>query len=129
MTDPIYDMLIRIKNAQAAKKPDVVFPHSKIKLEIAKTLEKEGYVGSVQKRNKKNLKLIEVGLIYESGEPKISGLKRISKPSRRVYRTSKEIFKVKNGMGLAVYSTSKGLLTNKEAAAKKIGGELMFEIW
>ena len=112
-----------------AKKPIAVFPHSKIKLEIAKALEKEGYLGGAQKRNKKNLKLVEVGLIYENGEPKISGLKRVSKPSRRIYRSSKEIFRVKNGMGLALYSTPRGLLTDREAKKQKVGGELMFEIW
>lgn len=129
MTDPISDMLIRIKNAQMAKKTAVSFPYSKIKFEISKTLEKAGYLIGAQKRSKKNLKLLEVGLIYENGEPKISGLKRISKPSRRIYRALKEIFRVKNGVGIAIYSTPKGLLTDQEARKQKVGGELLFEIW
>lgn len=129
MTDPISDMLIRIKNAQMAKKPAVSFPHSKIKFEIAKILENEKYVGGVQKKHKKNLKLIEVDLLYENGAPRISGIKRISKPSRRVYRAWKEIFGVKNNTGIGLYSTPKGLLTNKETRKQKVGGELLLEIW
>ena len=108
----------------------MVFPYSKIKFEISKALEQAGYLASVEKKGKKNLKLLETVLIYdENGRPKISGLKRVSKPSRRIYRASKEIFRVKNGTGLALYSTPKGLLTDQEAKKQKVGGELMFEIW
>jgi small subunit ribosomal protein S8 len=129
MTDPIADMLVIIKNGQATNKPFVVFSYSKIKLEIAKILEAEGYLGSIQKRSKKNLKLIEVALVYQNKEPRISGIKRISKPSRRIYKSTKEIFRVKNGIGIAIYSTSKGLLSDENARKQKVGGELMLEIW
>lgn len=129
MTDPISDMLIRIKNAQMVKKPVAAFPYSKIKLEIARVLEKAGYLGGVQKRNRKAFKFIEVNLVYENGEGKISDIKRVSKSSRRIYRASKEIFGVKNGGGLGIYSTSLGLLTDKEARKQKVGGELLLEVW
>lgn len=111
------------------KKPTVIFPYSKIKFEIAKIFENEKYLAGVQKKHKKNLKLIEVGLLYENGEPRISGIKRISRPSRRIYRASKEIFGVKNNTGTGLYSTPNGLLTSKEARKQKVGGELLLEIW
>ncbi|MDO8523288.1 MAG: 30S ribosomal protein S8 [bacterium] len=130
MTDPISDMLIRIKNAQAVKKETVSFAHSKLKTEIAKILESRGYIGATQNHGKKQKKLIEVTLVYGAdGMPKISGVKRISKPSRRIYRGAGEIFSVKNGLGTAVYSTTKGLLTDREARKQKVGGEILFEIW
>ncbi|OGF62680.1 30S ribosomal protein S8 [Candidatus Giovannonibacteria bacterium RIFCSPHIGHO2_01_FULL_45_33] len=130
MTDPISDMLIRIKNAQAVKKETVSFAHSKLKNEIAKILESRGYIGAAENHGKKQKKLIEVALIYGTdGAPKISGIRRISKPSRRVYRGVGEIFSVKNGLGTAVYSTTRGLLTDREARKQKVGGEILFEIW
>lgn len=123
-------MLIRIKNAQAVKKETASFAHSKLKAEIAKILESRGYIGSVENHGKKQKKLIEVALLYGAdGAPKISGVKRISKPSRRIYRGVGEIFSVKNGLGTAVYSTTNGLLTDREARKQKVGGEILFEIW
>lgn len=128
--DPIADMLIRIKNGQSSKKESVVFGHSKLKLEIARILERAGYVGTVIKKGRKNKKLIEVGLLYDAhGQPKISNAKRLSKPSRRLYRGFREIFHPRNGYGIAVYSTPKGLLTDREARKEKIGGEALFELW
>src|SRR3989338_8509092 len=113
MTDPISDMLVRIKNAQAVKKDTVSFGYSKLKMEIAKILEKNGYVSGVEHKGKKQRKLIEVKLLYtDDGGPKISGTKRKSKPSRRFYLGFREVHSVKNGLGLAVYSTTKGLLTD-----------------
>lgn len=130
MTDPISDMLIRIKNAQMAKKPDTAFPYSKIKFDIAKILERDGYITDTQKKGRKNQRLIEIKLSYNAeGKSKISEIKRISKLSRRVYRGWREIFPVKRGIGMAVYSTPKGLLTGKEARSQKVGGELLFEIY
>ena len=128
--DPIADMLIRIKNAQRVKKPEASFSYSKIKFEIAQVLEKEGYLGSIERRGRKNSKLVEAKLLYgENGDPRVTGVARISKPSRRIYRSYREIYPPKGGFGLAVYSTPKGLMTHKEARKQKIGGEILFEIW
>lgn len=129
MTDPIADMLIRIKNAQAAKKEAVVLPYSKIKDEIAAILKRFEWVGSVEKRSRKNSKVLEINLLYEDGAPKISEARRISKLSKRVYRGYRKIYSVRKGLGLAVYSTPKGLKTDKEARMEKVGGEILFEIW
>lgn len=130
MTDPISDMLIRIKNAQTVKKEAASFAHSRLKTEIAKILESNGYVGQIENRGKKHKKLIEVKLVYGAGgKPKISGVKRISKLSKRVYRGAQDIYPVKNGLGMGVYSTTKGLLTDKDARKQKVGGEILFEIW
>lgn len=130
MTDPIADMLIRIKNAQAVKKETAVFGYSKLKMEIAKLLESRGFIGGIENHGKKYKKLIEVKLIYGAdGTPKVSGLKRISKASKRIYRGYNEIYKVKNGLGLGVYSTTKGLISDKDARKQKVGGENLFEIW
>ena len=112
-----------------AKKPTVSFPYSKVKFEISKVLESGGYLTDLQKKGRKNLKLIEAKLVYENRMPKISDVNRVSKPSRRIYRAYRDIFSVKNGLGVAVYSTPKGLLTDKEAKKQKVGGELLFEIW
>src|SRR3989344_6210990 len=130
VTDPISDMLIRIKNAGYAGKKTVSFPCSKIKYEIAKLLERINYLADVSKKGRKNIKLIESTIIYNSeGEPAISEIKRISKPGKRVYKKLAEIHKVKNGYGVAVYSTVKGILTDKEVRQQKVGGELLFEFW
>lgn len=127
--DPISDMLIRIKNAQKAKKQAVSFGYSNIKYEIAKLLASEGFVADAQKKGKKSARLLELKLLYDGSDPKITGLKRISKLSRRVYRGYKQIFPVRRGAGAAIYSTTSGLLTDREARKRKIGGEALFEIW
>ncbi len=128
--DPIADMLIRIKNNQAVKKETAMFGYSKMKWDIAKILERSGYLGDVNRKGKKNRKLIEVTLLYdEAGNPKISGVKRISKPGRRVYKSFREIQPVNNSFGSALYSTSKGIVTDRDARKEKIGGEALCEIW
>jgi small subunit ribosomal protein S8 len=130
MTDPISDMLIRIKNAQLVKKDTVSFGYSILKMEIIKVLEKKGFLSGVERRGKKQRKLIEAQLIYaKDGSPKINGIKRVSKPSRRIYTGFREVYSVKNGIGMALYSTTKGILTDKEARKEKVGGENLFEIW
>lgn len=130
MTDQIADMLTRVKNAQASKSEAVFFPYSGIKFEIAKTLERAGYTGAAERKNRKGGKLIELKLLYnETGTPKISGAKRISKSSRRVYRGWRDIYLPKNGFGIALYSTPKGIKTDREASKEKVGGEILFEIW
>lgn len=128
--DPIADMLIRIKNAQFAQKETVSFGHSKLKLEIAKVLERAGYIGATSRKGRKNKKLIETELLYDAaGKPKIIGVKRISKPSKRVYCGFRDIYTPKNGYGIAVYSTPQGLMTDREARKNKVGGEVLFELW
>ena len=128
--DPLADMLVRIKNAQRVHKEAVSFGYSKIKWEIARLLERTGFIGAASRKGRKNKKLIEATLFYDTnGQPKIINTRRISKPSRRVYRGFREIYSPKNGFGIAVYSTPQGLLTDKEARKGKVGGEILFELW
>ncbi len=130
MTDPIADMLTRIRNAQAVKKETVVFPYSKIKWEILNVLSKNDYIKGLDKTNKKNKKFIEIILKYdEEKAPKISELRRVSKPSRRVYVHAKDIWFFKKGLGIKVLSTPKGILSDKEAKKLNVGGEVLLEIW
>jgi len=129
MTDPIADMLNRIKNAQAVGNPTVEFPFSNFKSEVVKVLEKHGFVEKAEKKGKKAKKTIEVTLKYNNKVPAISGLKKVSKPGQRIYLDSKKIKRVKDGYGLAIVSTSKGLMTDQEARKQKIGGEVLCEIW
>ena len=129
MTDPISDMIIRIQNAYRARKESVVIPFSKLKFEIATALEKEGYIKGVAKKGKKVTKAIELGLVYEGGKPLVQGVKRVSKPSRRVYQKASEIRPVKNGYGSSFISTPKGILLDKDAKKELVGGEILFSIW
>jgi len=134
MTDPISDMLNRIRNALMVLHPTVSIPFSKLKYEIAKILENEGLVKKVEKKGRKIKKVIEITLKYQKGEIKkiesvISGLKRISKPGQRIYVRSKEIKRVRGGYGIAIISTPKGIMTSKEARKKKLGGEIICEVW
>ena len=130
MTDPIADMLTRIRNAQAVKKQTVIFPYSKIKWEILNVLSKNGFIKGLDKTNKKNKKFIEIILKYdEEGAPKISELKRVSKSSSRRYIQAKNIWFFKKGLGLRILSTPKGILCDKEAKKLNVGGEVLLEIW
>jgi small subunit ribosomal protein S8 len=128
-TDPIADMLTRIRNTVPLKKEKVVIPFSKLKFEIAKILEKEGYVRKVEK-SEGNFASIDIELKYTSEkESVIQNLKRISKPGRRVYVEYQKIPRVLNGLGMAIISTSAGLMSDKEAKKRKIGGEVICEIY
>ncbi len=137
MTDPISDMLTRIRNASAIKKDEVVLPMSKIKYEIAKILERDGWVGKVEvikEKGKKNgsaaFDNLKIVLKYGDGhKPAISSLKRISKPGLRIYVSKDELPKVLNNLGIAIISTSHGLMTNKDARKKNVGGEILCEIY
>ena len=130
MTDPIADMLTRIRNAQAVKKQTVIFSYSKIKWEILNVLSKNGFIKGLDKTNKKNKKFIEIILKYdEEGAPKISELKRVSKSSSRRYIQAKNIWFFKKGLGLRILSTPKGILCDKEAKKLNVGGEVLLEIW
>jgi small subunit ribosomal protein S8 len=129
MTDPISDMIIRIKNAGNSHKESLSFPYSNLKFEICSLLQKEGFIKSAAKKGKKIAKSIEVELVTEGKLPHIQGVKRVSKPSRRVYRKYDEIRPIKNGYGRLVLSTPKGLLTDISARKQKVGGEALFQIW
>lgn len=130
MTDPIADMLTRIRNAQAARKEDLVMPFSKIKYEILKLLVREGYIESVDKIQEKSYPELHVILKYKQDKSAfIEHIKRISKPGQRIYVNKDRLPKVLNDFGLAILSTSQGIMTNKKARRVKVGGELLFEIW
>ncbi|RLC34747.1 MAG: 30S ribosomal protein S8 [Candidatus Nealsonbacteria bacterium] len=129
MTDPITDMLNRIRNAQAVGKETVEIPFSNLKYEIARILEKEGFIEKVEKKGKKFRKFIEITLKYENGASAISGLKRVSKPGQRIYLPYGKLRPVKGGYGISIISTSRGIMTNKQARKNKLGGEVICEIW
>ena len=130
MTDPIADYLTRIRNASRAKHKKVDIPASKIKLEITKILLKEKFIQGFTKIDDNIQGIIRVYLRYdENNESVISNLKRISKPGQRIYVDSKNIKKVKGGYGIAIISTSKGLMIDREAKKNKLGGEILCEIW
>ncbi len=129
MTDPVADMINRIKNAQTVSKETVKVPYSKLKYEIAKILEKKGWVEKVERKGKIPSKVIEIKLKYDNKKPAISKVKRVSKPGQRIYKSYTEIRRVREGRGMSIISTSKGLMTNSQAKKEKQGGELLFEIW
>lgn len=132
MTDPIADMLTRIRNAQAVKKTEVAVPFSKFKYNLAQVLAEEGWLVSVEENSadKNNFRELRLKLKYhKSGRPVIMSLRRVSKPGRRVYVDYEHLPRVLNGLGVAVVSTSHGLMTNKEARRAKIGGEIICEIY
>jgi len=129
MTDPIADMLTRIRNAQKNTHSDVSMPYSKLKLSLANILEKEGYISSV-KEKKEFPKEIILGLKYSKNDrPVINELKRISKPGQRIYAPNDKLPRVLNNLGISIISTSKGLMTGREARRNKLGGEVLCQIW
>ncbi len=123
-------MLNKIKNAQAVAHLTTEVPFSNLKYEVAKILEKNGFIEKAEKKGRKAKKTIEIVLKYNDKTPAISGLKIISKPGRRVYLDSSRIKKIKDGYGMAIISASKGgIITDKEARKQKVGGEIICEIW
>ncbi|MBP9816427.1 MAG: 30S ribosomal protein S8 [Candidatus Pacebacteria bacterium] len=130
VSDRVGDFIIRLKNAGAIGNTSVVLPHSGHLEDIAKKLRDLGFVASVDVREKGGKKMLEVGLAYhENGVHKINDVKRISKPGRRLYVSSRTAHSVKNGLGARIISTPKGILADKEARQVKVGGEELFEIW
>lgn len=129
MSDPIADMLTKIRNAQAVKKPEVILSFSKIKFNIAKILEREGWIERVGKRKGIHDQIRIVLKYDEEKNPVIKGLKRISKPSRRIYVNKEKLPRVLSNFGIAIISTSQGLMTNKEARRRKLGGEVICEVY
>ena len=125
MTDPVADMLTRIRNGQSARKVSVLVPSSKLKLSLCEVLKQEGYIEDFTVGNEAQKSTIEVRLKYYQGSPVIESAERISKPGRRVYKPSKELPKVLGGFGIAIVSTSKGLMTDQQAKAVGYGGEIL----
>ena len=129
ITDPIADMLTRIRNANNAKHETVDVPASKLKLAIAKILAEEGYIKSYQFVENGNQGVIKITLKYLGKEKVITGLRRVSKPGLRVYVSSEELPKVLRGLGIAIISTSKGVMTDKNARKEHVGGEVLAFVW
>lgn len=132
MVDPISDMLTQIRNAQAVGHTTVDLPFSKIKFSLAEILAKEGLIKKILKKGRGIKRKIEIELLYEDKKntiPKVNQLKRISKPGKREYIKAKDIRPVLAGRGINIISTSKGLMTGKEAKKKELGGEILCEIW
>ena len=125
LTDPIADMLTRIRNAHLALHKEVNVPRSKMKEALAAILKQEGYVEDVAVDGD----VITITLKYQKGRPVITGLKRVSTPGRRVYVNSRQIPRVQNGLGICILSTSSGVMDGATAQDKKVGGELLCEIW
>ena len=129
LTDPIADMLTRIRNANLAKHNTVKIPFSKIKESLANILKSEGYINNFEVKEEGTKKDIIVSLKFMDGEAVIKGLKRISKPGRRVYTSVESLPKVLGGLGIAVVSTPKGVITDKECRKHSVGGEVLCYVW
>ena len=129
MTDPIADMLTRIRNANRQHYDNVMVPASKLKVGIAEILKNEGFINGYTVEGEAPIQNINISLKYRGNDRVITDLKRISKPGLRVYAKVDEIPKVLNGLGIVILSTSQGLMTDKEARAKKVGGEVLAYIW
>ena len=128
--DPIADMLTRIRNANTNKHDSVLVPQSKTKLAIAEILKNEGYIVDYKASVVDGIKMIEITLKYgPNGEKVIQGLKRISKPGLRIYANAEQLPKVLNGLGIAIVSTSKGIVTDKNARKLNVGGEVLAYVW
>jgi len=125
MTDPIADMLTRIRNAQAVGKTVVSMPSSKLKISIAQVLKDEGYIDGFTTRDNEGKEELEVGLKYYAGEPVIEKIERVSRPGLRIYKGRDELPSVMNGLGVAIVSTSKGVMTDRKARATGVGGEVL----
>ena len=125
MSDPIADMLTRIRNAQMAEKVTVAMPSSKLKVALAKVLQDEGYVDGFKIVTDNGKPTLEIGLKYYADRPVIEKIQRVSRPGLRVYKGSEDIPQVMNGLGVAIVSTSKGLMTDRKARANGIGGEVL----
>jgi small subunit ribosomal protein S8 len=129
-TDPIADMLTRIRNANQALHPDTAMPSSKLKVEIAKILSAEGFVDGYEEVDDRVGKKLTVRLRYGTDRERVlKGIRRVSSPGRRVYKGAHELPRVQGGIGVAIVSTSNGLLTDREARGRNIGGEIVCEVW
>ncbi|HEY8354039.1 MAG TPA: 30S ribosomal protein S8 [Methylophilaceae bacterium] len=125
MSDPIADMLTRIRNAQSVNKPEVSMPSSKLKVAIAEVLKDEGYIEDYSVQQEGGKAQLNISLKYYAGRPVIETIRRVSRPGLRIYRGSQEIPKVMNGLGVTIVSTSKGVMTDRKARAAGVGGEVL----
>lgn len=125
MSDPIADMLTRIRNAQLSEKTSVEMPASKLKVAIAQVLKDEGYVEDFRVRQADGKSLLDVSLKYYAGRPVIEKIERVSRPGLRIYKAKNELPNVMNGLGVAIVSTSKGVMTERKARASGVGGEVL----
>jgi len=129
-TDPISDMITRIRNAQLRTLNTVLIPNSKLRARILDVLKEEGYIADYKpSTNEKNNKLLLIDLKYNNGIPVIKEITRVSKPGRRIYTKAESIPKIQNGLGIAIVSTSKGIMTDNDARSKKIGGEVICKVF
>lgn len=130
MTDPIADMLTRIRNGLSARKSSVEVPSSKMKIEICKILKEEGYIQNFKETDNEKQGILTIDLKYlPSGKPCIDGIEKISRPGRRLYKRKDELEPVLNGLGIAIISTSKGIITDKQARGMNVGGEIIMKVW
>lgn len=130
MTDPIADMLTRIRNAQAAHLESAEVPYSKLKYTIAKLLEQRGYIRKAEMHGKKTRRMIDITLKYnEEKVPAIIGIKRISKSGQRIYKPAAELGRIRRGRGIMIVSTSSGIMTGVQAMKNRVGGEVLCEVW
>ena len=125
MSDPIADMLTRIRNAQQSEKQSVAMPASKLKASIAQVLKDEGYIEDFAQRDLEGKPVIEIGLKYYAGKPVIEKIERVSRPGLRIYKGREDIPRVMNGLGVAIVSTSRGVMTDRKARATGVGGEVL----
>lgn len=130
MRDSISELIIKIKNGSEAGLPSITVPYSNMMMSIIEVLEKEGYISAPIKKGKKVNKMIELALVYDDKKrPKVRGVERVSKFSKRLYSGFKELKPVKSGFGRMILTTPKGIMTDQEAKKSKLGGELLFRIW
>ena len=130
MTDPIADMLTRIRNAITARKAKVIMPSSKLKVRIAEVLKDEGFVGVVSSEEDDKQGLLHIELRYDNNNHNaIQGIRRVSKPGQRTYARHTGLPRVRSGLGIAILTTSKGIMTEREARKQGLGGELLCEVW
>jgi|TARA_Y100001970_G_scaffold281980_1_gene393871 small subunit ribosomal protein S8 len=129
LSDPIGDMLARIKNSQMRNYKKIEMPSSKFKVKIAEVLKNEGYIIDLKVDNEAKLPTLEIYLKYNSGNPVISSIERVSKPGRRIFSSAESLPKINNGLGIAIVSTPKGVMSDIDARKQKIGGEIICKVF
>ena len=129
LSDPIGDMIARIKNAQSRNHKKVQLPSSKFKVKIAEVLKSEGYIIDYKVSQESNKPYLEISLKYNSGNPVISSIQRVSKPGRRIFSRAESLPKINNGLGIAIISTPKGVMTDIDARKQKVGGEIICKVF
>ena len=129
LSDPIGDMIARIKNAQSRNHKKVQLPSSKFKIKIAEVLKSEGYIIDYKVSQESNKPYLEINLKYNSGNPVISSIQRVSKPGRRIFSRAESLPKINNGLGIAIISTPKGVMTDIDARKQKVGGEIICKVF